>query len=178
MSIDLGLDERGKALRFCARFCAWLGGMALLFPWVDVVMARLHLLPVAAVAGILMGLAGVGVDLDTSTVASGHATLEIGRVTYLVTHACTGIYALVLLIAAVMAYPCSGADRLRGFALGIPALCAFGALRLFVLGIIAQLQPAWIDLFHEYIMEVVSVAFVLYVWIHWIDRIVAPPSHN
>ena len=172
MSLPAAFLERREALRFCLRFAGWLLLLALLFPWVRDVIAHVHLLPVAAVATVLLKAVGVQATLDSASLVHGHATLDVARVTYLVTHECTGIYALLLLAAAVLAYPATPRDRLRGFILGVPALYAFGALRLFVLGVVAQLRPEWIDLFHEYLMEVVSIAFVLYVWVTWIDRIV------
>ncbi|MBT6145009.1 MAG: hypothetical protein HOH74_06245, partial [Gemmatimonadetes bacterium] len=158
---NIGLQESG---RFGLRFLLILALCALLFEWFEGAIAVLHMLPVSIGAAALMRVARVEALLDTSTLGLGHCVIDVADVTYLVTHECTGIYALFLLVAAVLAYPASQGAVGRGLLLGIPALYAFGALRLFILGAVAQVRPDWIGLFHEYVMEVVSVAFVIYVW--------------
>ncbi len=74
-------------------------------------------------------------------------------------------------MALTLAYPAATRARGEALLLGIPAIFVFSSLRLVVLGMVAQFEPPWIDLFHVYVMELDTLGFMLFVWKYWIDEL-------
>ena len=157
-------------LRFCGVFLAFLAGFAALFELLPAAFGRLHLTPVAWTATAALQAMGVRAELETRHASAGYGLLDLDGVDYLVTHECTGILAVFILAAAILAYPTRREAKRRGLVLGIPAVTLFGVFRLVVLGVVAQTRPAWIDLFHVYIMELATLAFAMFVFVYWVEE--------
>lgn len=155
-------------IRFCGLFLACLAALAASLEAFPTAYGFLHLFPVSWLATQILQALGVRATLGSRELADGRCRLDLDGVDYLVTHECTGIVALFVVLAAVAAYPTDPPSKGRGLLLGLAAVTLFGALRLVVLGIVAQSRPAWIELFHVYIMELASVAFAMFVFVYWI----------
>ena len=86
---------------------------------------------------------------------------------YRVNEECTGLYLIMLVIAAVVAVPTALPIRIFGIILtGFIAAC-IGCVRIVILGCIAEYQAHIFHLFHTYLMEVATIgicAVILSVW--------------
>ena len=162
------IDRRG--LSFAARFLAFLLLLGAIFEGVPSLFQQLYMLPVAHVCAALLNLLGLEAALDTTGLTEGFCELLLGRIIYRVTFDCTGIFALVVFAALTLAFPATWRQRASGLALGVPAIFAFSVLRIGVLGIVAHVRPAWIALFHVYVMELATLGFMLFIWLYWLGQ--------
>jgi exosortase/archaeosortase family protein len=158
-----------RVLRFCGRFVFAITAQLLAFEALPEFFGLYHLYPVSWMASQVLNLLGVQANLTTMELANGFCRLELTGIQYAVTHECTGILAVFVLTAAILAYPVPSRQRGTGLLMAIPAVTFFGVLRLVVLGIVAGARPGWIELFHLYIMELATLAFALFVFIYWIE---------
>ncbi|MEE3257914.1 MAG: hypothetical protein VX293_01770 [Candidatus Latescibacterota bacterium] len=91
---------------------------------------------------------------------------------YRIIHECTGIFALLIFLSLVFAYPTSFYHKMQGVLLGLPSFYLYSALRLVILGVIAHFEPDLVELFHQYMMVLVNLGFLLFLWLNWIDQVV------
>jgi exosortase/archaeosortase family protein len=127
--------------------------------------------PVSVLAVFLLNSLGIAADLDTSTITASFCDLILGGVVYRIIHECTGVFALLIFLALVFAYPASLFHKMQGVFLGLPAFYIYSALRLVILGAAAHFHSDWVELFHLYMMVLVNLGFLLFVWMYWIDWI-------
>jgi len=74
-------------------------------------------------------------------------------------------------LAAVLAFPARGRERLRGVLIVLPAFFCYSVARMVILGLVAGIAPAHIELFHLYVMVLVNVGFVVALWLYWLDGV-------
>ena len=164
------LSENRDALRFCLGVAVLLTAFAGLFYWKRPLFAALYLKPMAHTAAFLLNLIGIESRIDPTGVPRGFCDLSLEQVTYRIKHECTGLFASSIFLAAVLAYPTDLRRKALGLLMGIPAFFVFGLLRLILISLVAVISPAHIQLFHVYIMVIVSVGFAIALWIFWIGR--------
>ena len=162
------LSENRDALGFCLGVAALLTAFAVLFYWQRPLFAAIYLKPMARLAAFLLNRIGIESQIDPSGVPRGFCDLALKQVTYRVKHECTGLFASSIFLAAVLAYPTDIRRKALGILMGVPAFFVFGLLRLILISLVAVISPAHIQLFHVYIMVVVSVGFAIALWILWI----------
>ena len=155
-----------KGLRFCLLFAVWLGLLALGFELGRSRLVDLYMYPISYAATQLLDFAGVEVRLGKAFLAAGVCEIAVREIVYLVTFECTGIFALFMCLAAVLAYPASVVNKFKGVLMVVPAFVVYSTLRLSVMGMVARFIPAQIDLFHVYIMVLVNIGFVLLLWLY------------
>lgn len=168
------LRKGSDGLRFCLFFAAWLGGLALGFELGRSQLVDLYMYPVSYAAAQLLNLAGVEAQLGATLLATGVCELAVQEIVYRITFECTGIFALFMCLAAVLAYPATPVDKVKGVVLVVPAFAVYSTLRLMVMGMVARFVPAQIELFHVYIMVLANIGFVLLLWMYWIREVVVP----
>lgn len=161
--------ERSRAARFCLLAILFLAAFGVLFEVARPLFATLYLWPVSRVAVFFLGVAGLDARLDATGLDQGICELVLADVIYVVNFDCAGTFALVAFVALVAAYPVPWSTKGNGLLLGIPAIASFSVLRLVVLGVVARLNPDWIELFHVYVMELATLGFMLFVWKVWVD---------
>ncbi|MFC1526479.1 hypothetical protein ACFL6X_06690 [Candidatus Latescibacterota bacterium] len=168
-----------QGLGFCALFALYLAGLALIFDRLESVFGTLYLYPVSWAAAFLLDLVGVPVQLDSGPLAAGFCVLEMEAIVFHVTFECTGVFALLIYFAAVLAYPASVGSRAWGLLAGGPAFFAYSVARLLVLGVVARLAPDWTQFFHLYLLVFMNVGFMLFAWSSWVNRVAQPSrGHN
>ena len=91
---------------------------------------------------------------------------------YRIIHECTGIFALLIFLSQVFAYPTFFYHKMQGVLLGLPSFYLYSALQLVILGVIAHFEPDLVELFHHYMMVLVNLGFLLFLWLNWIDQVV------
>ena len=159
-------------LRFCAVFLAYVGLLALIFKHWEAAFGWLYLYPVSYAAAQLLDLIGLPVGLDASSLSLGFCRLLFGQIVFRIIFECTGIFTLLICLAAILAYPSSLVHKAWGVALGCVSFFAYGVLRLVLLGVVVWVQPEWISFFHVYFMVLLNLGFmvlVLAVWTGWVN---------
>ena len=161
-------------MQFCTLFFAWLLVLAGLFELTRSLLVELYMYPISYVAAWIISSMGINAYLGETLLASGVCQLAVSDILYLVTFECTGIFALFMCAASVLAYPASKMSKIKGISLVVPAFLAYSTLRLVVMGLVARFIPDQIELFHVYIMVLVNIGFVLLLWLYWVREIVPP----
>src|SRR5262245_8825762 len=81
-------------------------------------------------AGVLEASAGVS-----------ESTINYGARSFQIVPECTGVEVIGLYVAAVLAFPAPWKSRLRGLALGLPALAALNGIRILSLVLAGARSP-------------------------------------
>ena len=164
--------------RFCLSFAGWLGLMAVGFEWTRSYLVYLFMYPISHSAAFILDRLGIEAHLGKPDLTAGMCELAVARVTYQVTFECTGIFALAICLASVMAFPAPAACKTRGIALVLPAFLCYSTIRLVVMGMVARFAPSQIELFHIYVMVLVNIGFALLLWLYWLRKVVFPRERN
>jgi exosortase/archaeosortase family protein len=135
-------------------------------------VARTYLYPMSAAAAATLDAVGVAVRLDADPLRLGYCILQLEGETFRVVHECTGIFTVLILAAAIGAYPARWGHQALGVAFGTVALFFFSTLRLVQLGVTAQALPAALDFLNLWLMSLTNLAFATFLWLSWIDRVV------
>jgi exosortase/archaeosortase family protein len=165
LAIQLG---RARVPGYVLAFAAWLALLAVLFHALRSYLVGFFMMPLAGVAEAALSMLGMPASLGDPYASAGFVLLSIGSIVYRVTFECTGIFALLLCSASILAFPVPLTKRLQGLLMAGPAFVAYSALRLIIMGVVAYLSPEHIDLFHLYVMVVANVGFVLALWLYWL----------
>ncbi len=121
---------------------------------------------IAAVSGFFLNLVGI-----ETKVTGINVQVENGFGFTLVYH-CAGIFAMIIYISAVLAYPARFREKLLGLVLGLPFLNAVNITRVIILGIVGNYYPRFFDFFHEYLWQGIFIVFVIGIWMIWREKFV------
>ena len=117
------------------------------------------------------------------------ATLE-GNVVYLdgfavrIIEECTGVFEVIIFVAAVLAFPTTWAKKAIGLGMGIPLLYLFNVVRILVLMFVGRYQPSIFEFMHIYFWQATLILMITSVWLLWIFKVVrhdseeAAPPHS
>jgi exosortase H (IPTLxxWG-CTERM-specific) len=154
--------DRPNVTRFLLLFVVnvVVGGFLLSFAWVQAGLVdpwtRLN---ASATAGIAR-LMGVEAQAQATQVFYGSGSLQI-------VVGCNGVEAVLILVAALLAFPAPWARRVLGVVAGTVAILLVNLVRLVNLVAIARYAPAWLDLFHVYIWQVLIVLVAVALFLLW-----------
>ena len=81
---------------------------------------------------------------------------------------CNGMEAVIILFAAVFAFPAPWKHRLIGFAVGFLAIQALNIVRIISLFYLGQWNHTWFEWFHLYIWQALIIIDALVVWLLWL----------
>ncbi len=115
---------------------------------------------VAQVVGGSMGLLGASVDVRGNTIRYGASAFSIAT-------DCTGIEVMGLFAAAVLAFPSTWRRKLKGLAIGLPALMLVNLIRMMSLIFVGATSTRALDLGHHYVWPVIVLALALSIWLAW-----------
>ena len=100
-----------QRLRFLLLFVTGVGLLAAIFSQWQFLFDRIYLHPVSYAAATVLDLVGVGIRLDTSSLPLGFCLLIFDKITFRIIHECTGIFALLIfLVAVLVVHPTSSAS--------------------------------------------------------------------
>ncbi len=85
---------------------------------------------------------------------------------------CTGIFEVIIFVAAVLAFPTTWAKRLIGLGMGIPLLYVFNVVRILVLILVGRYQPGVFEFMHLYFWQATLILMITSVWLLWIFKVV------
>ena len=89
---------------------------------------------------------------------------------------CNGVEALIILFAAIFAFPSSLKHKLIGFAIGFVAIQALNMVRIISLFYLGQWNMVWFEWFHLYLWQALIILDALVVWLIWLRML--PPARG
>lgn len=81
---------------------------------------------------------------------------------------CNGVEAVIILFAAIFAFPATIRQKLIGFALGFVAIQALNLVRIISLFYLGQWNMVWFEWFHLYLWQALIILDALVVWMIWL----------
>jgi exosortase family protein XrtM len=84
---------------------------------------------------------------------------------------CEGIEGMLLLIAAMLAFPAGLREKLIGMAGGILFIYVFNLARIAVLYYVVKYSPALFDMMHIYVGQIIIIFVALTYFIFWLSRL-------
>jgi len=119
------------------------------------------------------GLAWVSVNLielfDSGVTSAGKVIrdLESGFAVS-IEPGCNGVEALIILFAAMFAFPAPLKNKLIGFAIGFVAIQSLNLVRIISLFYLGQWNMVWFEWFHLYLWQALIILDALVVWLIWL----------
>jgi len=126
------------------------------------------------------GLAWISVNLielfDSGVASAGKVIrdLESGFAVS-IEPGCNGVEAVIILFAAMFAFPAPLKSKLVGFAIGFVAIQALNLVRIISLFYMGQWNMVWFEWFHLYLWQALIILDALVVWLIWL-RTLPPPA--
>ncbi|MDG0856982.1 exosortase H [Roseateles puraquae] len=140
-------------------------------PWVDSQVINPMLRGITEAAAISIRLFG-GQAESVHNILSHPGSLFAIRVS----NGCSGIEAVILLWAAMAAYPTHWRYKMIGFGVGLVAIMVVNLARIVSLFYIGQLAPHWFDWAHLYAWEVLILLDGVLIYFGWLRFM--PPPHR
>jgi exosortase H (IPTLxxWG-CTERM-specific) len=81
---------------------------------------------------------------------------------------CNGMEAVIILFAAVFAFPATIRQKIAGFVAGFLAIHALNIVRIVSLYYIAKYSHTWFEWFHLYVWQMLIILDALVVWLLWL----------
>ncbi len=81
---------------------------------------------------------------------------------------CNGVEAVIILFAAIMAFPAPFKHKLVGFGAGFIAIQLLNLVRIISLFYMGQWDKVWFDWFHLYLWQALIIIDALVVWLIWL----------
>jgi exosortase H (IPTLxxWG-CTERM-specific) len=119
-----------------------------------------------------------GASFDHNVVAVGPTiTQATGGFGVTILAGCNGIEAMIVLAAAMLAYPAPLKHRLAGIAVGIIAIQALNLVRIVSLFYIGQWNREVFEWAHLYAWQVLIMLDALIVWLLWLRALPRPAAN-
>ncbi len=90
---------------------------------------------------------------------------------------CNGVEALIILFAAMFAFPAPLKHKFIGFGIGFVAIQALNLVRIISLFYLGQWNMTWFEWFHLYLWQALIILDALVVWLIWL-RMLPPPESS
>jgi len=87
---------------------------------------------------------------------------------------CNGVEALIILFAAMFAFPAPLKNKLVGFAFGFVAIQGLNLVRIISLFYLGQWNMVWFEWFHLYLWQALIILDALVVWLIWLRTLPRP----
>jgi len=81
---------------------------------------------------------------------------------------CNGVEALIILFAAIFAFPAPFKNKVMGFAIGFVAIQALNLVRIISLFYLGQWNQVAFEWFHLYLWQALIILDALVVWLVWL----------
>ena len=120
---------------------------------------------VATVLSSILNLLGIKAIVQGEDILLGSFSLSI-------VEECTALFASLIYVSCVLAYPADLKSQLIGIGFGIPVIQAVNIIRLVVLSITGLYYPGIFEFVHTYIWQSIFIIFLISVWLVWLERFV------
>ncbi len=119
----------------------------------------------ANLLAVSLSLMGIKAVVQAEDVLIGGFDLKI-------VEECTALFASLIYISCVLAYPSNVKSKLIGIGFGIPVIQVINLARLIVLSLTGLYYPGIFEFVHTYIWQSIFIVFVIAVWLFWLERFV------
>lgn len=128
----------------------------------------------AALAQVCVWLVGA---FDADAIAHGKILQTAsGSFAVSIERGCNGIEAVIILVAAMLAFPASWKHKLAGIGAGFVAIQALNLVRIISLFYLGQWNRLWFDWFHLYLWQALIILDALVVFLLWLRWLPRPPE--
>jgi exosortase H (IPTLxxWG-CTERM-specific) len=160
-----------KEIQFLVLFVVLLGaGFTLIsVHWVNDHVIEPFTGGIARISGATLNLLGQHVTMQGTIIRSSRFAVNIRN-------GCNGVEAMLIFLAAVLAFPASWRSRLAGLGLGILAIQVVNLVRVVALFLTGIYFPKIFDTSHTVIWQTIVILFGVVLWIFWANRFATPPA--
>ena len=161
--------HRRPEVRFLAVFLVLLAAGFALVTWnpVNDRVIEPFTAGIAVVSGAALDLIGEDVEMRGTVIRNPRFAVNIRN-------GCNGVEAMLIFLAAVLAFPASWPARGIGLALGIVAIQAVNLVRVVALFLTGAYMPDLFDASHTVVWQSVVILAAVLLWILWADRFAVP----
>jgi exosortase H (IPTLxxWG-CTERM-specific) len=152
--------------RFLITFLLVLGASFALLAWKPV---NDHV--VEPFTGQIAKMSGVTLRALGEPVTRVGTALRSPRFAVNIKNGCNGVEAMVILLAAIVAFPASWKARLAGLAVGAAAIQVVNLLRVVVLFLTGTYWPRFFDTSHTVVWQSLVILSAVLIWILWARRV-------
>lgn len=124
---------------------------------------------IAVVSASILNILGAGASASSNSIVSTAGSVKIKE-------GCNGIYATMIFLGGIIAYPTSLLKKLIGAVLGIIALFVVNLIRVVSLFYLSAYYPRFFDEAHLYIWQFAIIIIGGLFWLVWYDKIVRPAA--
>lgn len=167
-SVRAKLKAHKAIVRFCLIFVGLLIALATTFPYLtDKFNPQVYWLNAATaeVTGFFLKPFGMGTRVSGTIISLPNFSVEV-------VGECTGLYEMLIFLAAMIAYPAGWKKKLMGAALGIPFLYAVNMVRMVFIMVVGNWSPKTFDFMHLYFWQVAMILIIVSAWVLWIEKVV------
>lgn len=167
-SVRAKLKAHKAIVRFCLIFVGLLIVLATTFPYLtDKLNPQVYWLNAATaeVTGFFLKPFGMGTRVSQTIVSLPNFSVEV-------VGECTGLYEMLIFLAAMIAYPASWKKKLIGAGLGIPFLYAVNMVRMIFIMVVGNWSPKTFNFMHMYFWQVAMILIIVSAWVLWIEKVV------
>jgi archaeosortase B (VPXXXP-CTERM-specific) len=162
------LKAHKAIIKFCLIFLGLLVILTTTFPFLsDKLNPQLSwLMAVTAdLTGFFLRLFGLTVNISGRVVSLSNFSMEV-------VGECTGLYEMLIFLAAMISYPANYKKKLIGAGMGLPLLYVINIIRMVFIAIIGNWSPKSFDFMHMYFWQVAMILIIVSVWVLWIEKVV------
>jgi exosortase H (IPTLxxWG-CTERM-specific) len=158
-----------REIAFLTVFLLLLGGGFTLISvrWVNDHAIEPFTAGIARVSGAVLDLIGQDVTMQGTIIRSSRFAVNIRN-------GCNGVEAMLIFLAAVLAFPASWRSRLLGLGIGILAIQAVNLVRVVALFLTGAYFPSLFDASHTVVWQTLVILSGVLLWIFWANRFAAP----
>lgn len=121
-------------------------------------------------------VSGVVLDLMGQNISQQGTILRGSRFAVNIRNGCNGVEAMLIFLAAVLAFPAPWRSRLLGLAFGILAIQAVNLVRVVALFLTGAYFPSFFDASHTVVWQTLVILSGVLLWIFWANRFAVPPA--
>jgi len=158
-----------REITFLAVFLVLLGGSFTLISvqWVNDHVIEPFTAGIARVSGAVLDTMGQSVTMQGTVIRNARFAVNIRN-------GCNGVEAMLIFLAAVLAFPATWRSRLLGLGLGILAIQVVNLIRVVALFLTGTYFPKLFDASHTVIWQTLVILSGVLLWIFWANRFAAP----
>ena len=167
-SLKAKLRAHKAIVKFCLVFVGLLIFLAITFPYLtDKFNPQVYWLNAATaeVTGFFLKIIGIATRVSKTIVSLPNFSVEV-------VGECTGLYEMLIFLAAMIAYPAGWKKKLIGAGLGIPFLYAVNIVRMIFIMVVGNWSPKTFDFMHLYFWQVAMILIIVSAWVLWIEKVV------
>lgn len=158
-----------REIVFLVLFLVLLGGSFTLISvnWVNDHVIEPFTAGIAQVSGVVLDLIGQNVTMQGTVIRNSRFAVNIRN-------GCNGVEAMLIFLAAVLAFPATWRSRLLGLGLGILAIQVVNLVRVVALFLTGIYFPKLFDASHTVVWQTLVILSGVLLWIFWANRFAAP----